>query len=260
MKSVDLKNMSNLPGRKLGENEPFSFRCHPDLACFNQCCRNLNLFLYPYDVICLKQNLGMTSDAFLDHYVDVVLRPGNYFPAVLLRMADNEEKTCPFLTDEGCSVYPDRPDTCRTFPMEQGLVVDQGAKAPELIQFYRPPDFCLGQYEDAPMTAKTWAEDQEAETHHQMTVMWAGLKAMFQNDPWEGEGPDGPRGKMAFMATYNLDRFRDFIFNSSFLKRYKVKSSVLKSIRANDVQLMKFGMAWVKFYLWGIKSKNLRLK
>ncbi len=260
MKSIDLKELNHLPGRKLGENDTFSFHCHPGLACFNQCCRNLNLFLYPYDVICLKKNLGIPSDAFLDDYVDVVLRPGNFFPAVLLQMADNDERTCPFLSDSGCSVYPDRPDTCRTFPVEQGLLVHQDKKKSELIQFYRPPDFCLGQYENERMTTKTWADDQDAATYHKMTIMWAELKAMFQKDPWEGEGPDGPRGKMAFMATYNMDRFRDFIFNSSFLKRYKVKSSILKSIRANDIQLMKFGFSWVKFYLWGIQGKNLRLR
>ncbi|MCK7466805.1 MAG: YkgJ family cysteine cluster protein [Desulfosudis oleivorans] len=56
-----------------------------------------------------------------DRHVDAVLRPESHFPDVLLRMAENAEKTCPFLTPEGCRVYPDRPDTCRTFPLEQGL-------------------------------------------------------------------------------------------------------------------------------------------
>jgi hypothetical protein len=57
-----------------------------------------------------------------------------------------------------------------------------------------------------------------------------------------------------------MDMFRDFVFNSTFLKRYKVKSSVLKSIRGSDARLMTFGFSWVKFYLWGIKSKNFRLR
>ncbi len=40
---------------------------------FSLCCRNLNLFLYPYDVIRLKKGLEITSDQFLDKYVDIVL-------------------------------------------------------------------------------------------------------------------------------------------------------------------------------------------
>jgi hypothetical protein len=65
---------------------------------------------------------------------------------------------------------------------------------------------------------------------------------------------------MAFMATYNLDRFREFVFNSSFLKRYKVKSAVLKKIQADDAELLKFGMDWVQRFLWDIKTKKIRLR
>ena len=56
------------------------------------------------------------------------------------------------------------------------------------------------------------------------------------------------------MAAYNVDGFRDFIFQSSFLKRYKVKSALLKKLKTDDVQLLKFGFEWVKFFIWGIKS------
>ncbi|MBW2563942.1 MAG: YkgJ family cysteine cluster protein, partial [Deltaproteobacteria bacterium] len=86
----------------------------------------------------------------------------------------------------------------------------------------------------------------------------AGTKRLFQDDPWGSEGPDGPKGKMAFMATYNIDRFSDFVFNSSFLKRYKVKSALLKKIKTDDTQLMKFGFEWVKLFVWGIRTKNIR--
>jgi hypothetical protein len=87
-----------------------------------------------------------------------------------------------------------------------------------------------------------------------MTLRWSELKRLFQTDPWGKENIDGPRGKMAFMATYNIDSFRDFVLNSSFLKRYKVKSKIIKKIKADDVELMKFGFEWVKFFVWGIKT------
>jgi Fe-S-cluster containining protein len=230
------------------------------VGCFNLCCRNLNLFLYPYDVIRLKNNLGLSSDQFLDQYVDVVLRDSSAFPEVLLRMADNNEKTCPFVIESGCSVYPDRPDTCRTFPVEQGLVFDGQNNQSRLIQIFRPPDFCLGQHERKIWTSQTWAQDQNAVFHNRMTAQWADLKRLFQVNPWGKEGWESPQAKMAFMATYNIDRFRDFVFTSSFLKRYKLKSERVKKIRADDVELLKLGFDWVRLFVWGIKNPRIRMR
>ncbi len=247
-----------MPGRQLSEDSRFNFRCHAALKCFNQCCRNLNLFLYPYDVVRLKNYLNIDSDAFISQYVDVVLRPGAHFPDVLLRMAEDTEKRCPFLTDKGCSVYPERPDTCRRFPVEQGLIYDDQGQPGGAVHFFKPPDFCLGQKEDTEWTIAAWTQDQEAATYNRMTERWAALRRLFLSNPWQGEGPDGARAKMAFMATYNIDRFRQFLFNSSFLKRYKIKPDLKKKLKHNDTALLRFGFDWVKLYLWGIKTKSIR--
>ncbi len=258
MKPIEIDEIDKLPGIRIKENDTFCFRCHPDVECFNRCCRNLNLFLYPYDVLRLKKALQISSDEFLDKYVDIVMRPSNYFPEVLLRMADNPEKTCPFLTEAGCSVYPDRPDTCRTLPIEQGMLYDAQKKKETPVYFFRPPDFCRGPDENEEWTISEWSRDQEAELYHKMTMRWAKVKRLFQDDPWGLEGPEGSKAKMAFMATYNVDRFRGFIFQSSFLKRYKVRSALLKKLKTDDVQLLKFGFEWVKLFIWGMQSKDIR--
>ena len=259
MKFIDIETQEQMPGRRLMPGDTFTFRCHPQIACFNRCCRNLNLFLYPYDVMRLRHRLQMTSDVFIEHHVDGVLRPGHHFPEVLLRMADNDQRTCPFLTDAGCRVYPDRPDTCRGFPVEQGILFDaSGRRTP--VHFFKPPDFCQGPQEQQQWTVATWAQDQQAESYHQMTMRWAEMRQLFQNDPWGAEGPQGPKAKMAFMATYNLDRFRAFIFGSSFLKRYHVKPELRRKLRVNDQALLLFGFDWVKLFLWGIGSKQIRMK
>ena len=260
MKKVDIGDIDKLPGRRIKNDDIFNFRCHPEISCFNRCCRNLNLLLYPYDVVRLRQCLGLTSDEFLDEYIDVVLRPASFFPEVLLRMTPTPEKTCPFMTDSGCSVYSDRPDTCRTFPIEQGMLYNAHKKKNTPVHFFRPPDFCRGPDEDEEWTIAEWSQGQETALYQKMTMRWAEVKRMFQDDPWGFEGPEGPKAKMAFMATYNVDRFRDFIFQSSFFKRYKVKSALLKKLKTDDVQVLKFGFEWVKFFIWGIKSKNIRVR
>lgn len=247
-------------GKRIRDKDTFLFSCHPGLVCFNKCCRNLNLFLYPYDIIRLKNRLGLSSVDFLDRYTDMVMREGNFFPDVLLRMAENEERTCPFLTQSGCSVYEDRPDTCRSFPVEHGIIFNASANNAEAVHFFRPPDFCQGQYEKKTFTLKEWAMNQNAIQYNRMTALWADLKVLFRNDPWAAEGFEGARGKMAFMSTHNVDRFRDFIFNSSFLTRYKIKSALLKKIKKDDTELMMFGFLWVKYYIWGIQTQTIRLR
>jgi Fe-S-cluster containining protein len=260
LKKIDVDNLEALSGQLLREGETFSFRCHPALACFNRCCRNLNLFLYPYDVIRLKNRLGLSSDQFLEKHVHVVLRETNYFPEVLLKLSENAEKTCPFLSTSGCTVYTDRPDTCRTFPVEQGLYYSAERKTPREISLFRPPDFCLGQHEDALWTVESWLEDQQAGVYHRMTVKWSKVKGLFQSNPWGAEGPRGRKAKMAFMAAYNVDRFRAFLFESSFLERYRLDRRVLKAIRADEVALMEFGLEWLKLVVWGIRSRHIRLR
>jgi Fe-S-cluster containining protein len=258
MKYIDEKDLDNVPGIGLKPGETFRFRCHPDIACFNRCCRNLNLFLYPYDVVRLKSSLGIDSDRFLDDYVDVVLRDFNFFPDVLLRMAENEERTCPFLSTAGCRVYPDRPDTCRTFPVEHGLRYDAHSGSNEPVHFFRPPTFCLGPKENVPWTIESWSKDQEAAVYNKMTARWAEIRQLFQKNPWGSEGPEGPNARMAFMAVYNVDRFRAFVFDSSFLKRFKIKSATVRKIRTDDAALLAIGFDWIKLFVWGLPSKKIR--
>ena len=79
MKQLDTESIDDLTGR-IKKGESFRFRCHEGLSCYNRCCRNLNLFLSPYDVLRLKQGLGITAGDFIDTYTDAVLRKGKTLP------------------------------------------------------------------------------------------------------------------------------------------------------------------------------------
>lgn len=258
MKIIEEDRIDSLPGTALSATDEFSFNCHPGIGCFNQCCRNLNLFLYPYDVLRLRSQLGISSDLFIETYVDVVLREGNHFPDVLLTMREDASMSCPFLCDAGCAVYPDRPGTCRMFPMEHGRIVDGNGKTGQILYRFRPPGFCLGPREKKLLTVGEWITEQDAKTHNEMADHWADIKKLFISDPWGTEGPSGPKARMAFMATYNLDRFRFFVRNSTFLKRYKVSSGLVNKILKEDVALLEFGFEWVKLFVWGAKSAVIR--
>lgn len=264
MKYVETDDLSDVAaagrGRLLTGSDTFAFRCHPGVSCFNLCCRNLNLFLNPYDVMRLRQCLNLSAAEFIERHTDIVLRPGHYFPDVLLRMADNAEKTCPFLSDAGCRIYPDRPHTCRAFPVEHGLYYDAAKNRTRPVHFFRPPDFCQGRHEETIWTLASWEADQAASFYNRMTMAWAEVMHLFQSDPFGPEGPEGQKGKMAFMAAYNMDDFREFVVNSSFLKRYKLNPSLRLKIKADDVALLKLGMAWIRMFLFGEKVDEIKLK
>jgi Fe-S-cluster containining protein len=102
---------------RLGPDDTFKFGCHPGVSCFNKCCSDVNIFLSPYDVLRLKRRLGMTSGEFLDKYALLPVQKDMKTPVVMLRMNDDEIKTCQFLTDGGCGIYTDRPWPCRMYPL-----------------------------------------------------------------------------------------------------------------------------------------------
>ena len=118
----------------LGDKE-FQFDCHPGVECFTRCCRNVDLILYPYDIIRLKTNLAIDSAEFLRLYTYLHKGDNPFFPTVKLKLTEDEEKACPFLQTSGCSVYEDRPSACRTYPLERAVDRERARKFPKNIIF-----------------------------------------------------------------------------------------------------------------------------
>jgi hypothetical protein len=59
---------------------------------------------------------------------------------------------------------------------------------------------------------------------------------------------------MVFMCLYNTDKFREFVFKSSFLDRFEVEEPErIDLIRTDDLELLKFAMDWIKFGVFGEK-------
>lgn len=56
---------------------------------------------------------------------------------------------------------------------------------------------------------------------------------------------------MYYMACYDLDRFRRFVMESTFLKRFEVEPDVVEKIKHNDVELYHFAMRWLEYGLLG---------
>ena len=61
----------------------------------------------------------------------------------------------------------------------------------------------------------------------------------------------GEKLGMFYLTSYNLDRFREFVFQTKFLKVLDISSGVIGKIAADDEELLKLGMKWLKFALFG---------
>ena len=130
----------------LKPEDSFRFNCHAGLKCFTQCCRDITIFLTPFDVLQLKNALGIPSGSFLEQYTVKIVGDSG-LPIVLLKMRDDDAKSCPFVTSRGCSVYPHRPWACRIYPLqpESTKITEKTNKA--FFSVMNVP-FCLGFFED----------------------------------------------------------------------------------------------------------------
>ncbi|MFW5930560.1 MAG: YkgJ family cysteine cluster protein [Desulfosalsimonas sp.] len=228
----------------------FHFACHPGVPCFTRCCRNPDMYLYPYDIIRLKNRLGIDSDAFLEEYTHTAVRDNPYFPNVMLKMSEAEARPCMFLTDKGCTVYEDRPFSCRAYPLEPALSRYGGDKGEDRF-FIARHHYCEGHEQDQYWSVEQWISDQELEPFLEMNRRWAGIDTLLRRDCWQGKGFEHPAFKMVFMACFNPDRFREFVFNSSFLNRFALSNQKVNSVKDSDEELLLLGFDWTEFLLEG---------
>lgn len=251
MKKIDLLPKKEFPEGMvpLGKSS-FDFACHAGVACFTRCCRKLELHLYPYDIIRLKRRLGLGSEEFLNRYAGVVKGGNPCFPSVMLLMSDNEEKSCPFLGENGCTVYDDRPSACRTYPLERAVDRDRAGGRPEEFYFMTSHSYCLGHNEKHKWTVREWIKDQGLQYYNQMDDLWAELDTLFADSrTWRGEGAAGPLQLLAFMACFNVDRFRQYVEEHRLLDQFRLDKSRRNLIENDDEALLKFGFDWLNFIL-----------
>ena len=249
MKKID-SNEQISGSRKLLMEETFRFDCHPGVACFTRCCKDADMYLYPYDIIRMKDRLGISSDQFLEQYTYRAFRDNPYFPSLMLKMSDDAEKSCLFLSSKGCSIYDDRPFSCRAYPLERA-VARTGEDGHTVIYFITNHFYCLGHKEYREWTVREWIEDQQIQMYNDMNNLWVDIDTIFRSNPWGSQGIDSPALKMAFMTCFNVDEFKKFIFESTFLSRFDISQKRINHLMESDIELMKFGFDWIKFFLTG---------
>jgi Fe-S-cluster containining protein len=228
--------------QRLESTHPFKFRCYPNVTCFTRCCQDINILLTPYDVLRLKNNLGISSDEFLDKYTIMIPKKGLLIPMVVLKMNETDKK-CPFVSDMGCDVYDDRPWPCRMYPLDMN---DDGT-----YSLITNSSHCLGLNEDFTLKISDWLTDQDIELFEEMNEYFTSLTIQLQSQDMDIDNEKIQQ--MIVMALYNLDKFKDFVFKSTFLDRLEFEEDVIEKIKDDDRELLIFAYEWIKFGLFGKK-------
>jgi len=237
------------------EGDEFRFSCHRGLECFTACCAKLRLILTPYDILRLKNNQGIPSDRFLDLYTDTVFDEGRIFPLVRLKMALDEGGKCPFLRPEGCSVYEDRPGACRLYPVGRASAhVGGTAGVREKFFLVREPH-CKGFYENRIWTLDEWTSHEGLSRYESLNDRW--LAIVTCRDSLGTAEQAEKKSRMFFMASYNLDKFRAFLFSSRFFELFKVDNALRDKIEKDDEALLEFAFDWLEFSLFGKKTLSV---
>jgi len=251
---VDL-NMKVVEPRQLTPASRFKFRCHPGVPCFTACCGKTTIILTPYDILRLKERLRIKSGEFLKEYTRQEPHDKSGLPMVIMDM-DRFNGVCPFVRPvTGCTVYRDRPATCRYYPIGQGtLITDKGV---EEFYFYVREEHCRGYEEEAEWTVASWREDQGVDKYDEMNLEWKTM--MLRRAPDGGPVTDERGNNLFYMVMYDLDQFRRFVFESPFLKVFSVDEDMQQRIWEDDVELLKFGYQYVKSAL-KLQDTQLRLQ
>jgi Fe-S-cluster containining protein len=268
------KFLASLP--EITPGEQFWFACHPEVPCFNACCSDLNMPLMPYDVLRLCRNLNMNSNQFIEEYSI----PGCYedtgFPLLHLSMEGGPDKPCPFLTEAGCGVYPDRSAACRTYPLGRAVMPSEGyeqtsvadsAEIPLVERYFLVREgHCKGFAENAVWTSESWLADQGLEPYNRMNDRYMRLISRFKAVA-EGAVLSEKHATMALLCLYQQDSFLSFIKQVNLFSHLEFtgkwsampREEVIALLEIDPEQRLSFAFDWLELALFG-QTANLAPK
>ncbi len=229
----------------------FCFTCDKELVCFTRCCKKNEIILTPADIIRMKQHLNMLSHDFLREYTIPGTLVPTELPVPVIKLVEEKDSSCPFLGDDGCSIYEHRPVACRYYPIASGLYHNKDIQNNETFFAMIKEPICQGHDLGDEMTIRQWRESQGVEPYDEMNSPWVDIVLKRKSMGPFLTNINEKTLQMFFMASYDLDAFRRFVLFSPFLEIYEVEDEIIDSIKKDDVALFNFAMDWLKTTLFG---------
>jgi Fe-S-cluster containining protein len=202
----------------------------------------------------MKRALRMSSSDFLERYTFTVIGDKG-LPVVILKMLPDEHKSCPFVDSGGCRIYGARPWACRIYPLRPESTAETERSGKRYYSVMDVP-FCRGLRSGQTHVLSEWLENQGVPEYHEMEIPFKKIvgnprlaKTTITNTKIQ---------QMFYMACYDLDRFRKFILESSFLKRFAVSPGEVDRLKNDDTALYGFAFRWLEYGL--LSQQVLKVK
>ena len=214
------------------------------------------IVLTPADVLSLARAAGLGTREFLERHTLNPITKDLHLPVVMLRMGEAPQKRCPFVSDQGCTVYEARPWACRMYPVGMALPPARPGVEPEPTFFLFEDEFCDGRRSERLWNVDRWQRDQGLLDREDLE---AGFRDLVGH-PWfiGGRQLDPRRVHLFYMAAYDLDTFREFIFSTSFVRRFELDDALVEALRTDDRALLRFSFRWLRYALFGEPTVTLR--
>lgn len=236
-----IETQADMGGQPLSLDQSFCFACHPGLECFNSCCRNKRLPLWPYDVLRLRRGLELDSAQVLERYAELEFDPRSGWPSLRLRL--DGEGRCPLLTPEGCGVYSHRPAACRIYPLAWAAKPAAEGKPPQELFVRQETKGCLGWEENKEHTPAAWVADQGLEPYLEAN---AALLSLFFHPKRQGRLKlSQPQTHAVIAALYNLDVFRQAAAQAGFAQKAGLELERVSQALKSDEELLSLGRDWL---------------
>ena len=246
---LDLPHNSPVQPTRLELEDEIKFRCHKGISCWNQCCARADVTLAPYDIIRLKKRLEIDSTEFLANYSVPFEIDAHGIPGIKLRT--NDSGACQFMTDEGCSVYEDRPTACRYYPSGLLSMRALGEADDEQHFLLIKEDHCKGHEEDNIITIGDYRKEQGVEEFDEFNRDYYRIILKKKSTGPTIGAPSDMSLQLFFMASYDVDRFRRFVMSEAFIKMYDLTNEEYDALEKDDIAIMKFGFALMKQVFFG---------
>jgi hypothetical protein len=126
----------------------------------------------------------------------------------------------------------------------------------ERFYFLMQEEGCKGFGEPREWSVREWLEDQGIDEYDQ----WGeGFKELALHEYFEDGGVLSPdKIQMLFTACYDLDKFREFVFESTLLQRFDVDEDFVEEMRHDDEGLLRFAFLWLRFSLFGEQTMKVK--
>ena len=248
----DIPYKSDMVPTMLDLGSKLQFRCYKGISCYNACCRKADVTLTPYDIIRLKDRLGISATEFLKEHTVPFQMDKDGLPGVKLRTTD--EGACLFMNEAGCSVYKDRPTACRYYPLGHMAMRATGSTTDETHYFMVKESHCKGHDEERELTVSDYLKEQETAEYDELNREWMQLMLKRRSmGPTVGRPPAASL-QMFFMCSYDMDRFRRFVLSENFRNTYDLEESAYEVFAREDISLMQFGVRLMKQVFFGERT------